>query len=64
MSDLEKTIIDMLYLKVPIREELYPAIAKKLDKRKFEIYLKRFDKSFFTYSKKWLVQIKQWPAFL
>lgn len=59
VSDLEKTVIDMLYLKVPIREELYPAIAKRLDKRKFEEYLKRFDKSFFAYSKKWLEQIKQ-----
>ena len=35
ISDLEKTVIDMLYFKVPIREELYPEISKKLDKRKF-----------------------------
>jgi hypothetical protein len=41
----------MPYLKVPIREELYPAIGKRLGKRKFKEYLKRFDKSFSEYAK-------------
>ena len=59
ISDLEKTVIDMLYFKVPIREELYPEISKKLDKRKFEEYLKRFDKSFSASAKKKIMQIKQ-----
>ncbi len=59
VSDLEKTVIDMLYFKVPIREELYPEISKKLDKRKFEEYLKRFDKSFSASAKKKIMQIKQ-----
>ena len=59
VSDLEKTVIDMLYFKVPIREELYPELSKKLDKRKFEEYLKRFDKSFSASAKKKIMQIKQ-----
>ena len=59
VSDLEKTVIDMLYFKVPIREELYPEISKKPDKRKFEEYLKRFDKSFSASAKKKIMQIKQ-----
>lgn len=52
VSDLEKTVIDTLHLKVHIKEELYPAIAKRLDKRKFEEYLKRFDKRFLASVKK------------
>jgi len=59
VSDLEKTVIDMLYLKVPIREELYPAMAKKLDKRKFEEYLKRFDERFSASAKKRFIEVKQ-----
>ena len=59
VSDLEKTVIDMLYFKVPIREELYPEISKKLNRKKFEEYLKRFDKSFSASAKKKIMQIKQ-----
>ncbi|OJI08480.1 hypothetical protein Micr_00584 [Candidatus Micrarchaeum sp.] len=59
VSDLEKTVIDMLYLKVPIREELYPEISKRLDKRRFEEYLKSFNKSFSAYAKKEVAQIRQ-----
>ena len=59
VSDLEKTVIDLLYLKVPIREELYQEISKRLDKRRFEVYLKRLDKSFSEYAKKKIMQIKQ-----
>ncbi len=59
VSDLEKTIIDMLYLNVQIREELYPEMAKRLDRRKFDRYLKRFDKHFSESAKKKIMQIKQ-----
>ena len=59
ISDLEKTVIDMLYFKVPIREELYPEISKKLDKRKFGEYLKSFNESFSAYAKKKVTQIRR-----
>ncbi|MCL5404266.1 MAG: hypothetical protein M1125_00280 [Candidatus Marsarchaeota archaeon] len=58
VSDLEKTVIDMLYLKVPIREELYPEISKRLDKRKFEAYMKMLDKDLLESGQKFLIKIK------
>ena len=46
VSDLEKTLIDMLYFKVQIRAELYKTISKNLDTKKLHKYLKRYDYKF------------------
>jgi hypothetical protein len=42
VSDLEKTIIDMIYFKDHIRKELWPVLLKRLDKRKIEKYLENY----------------------
>ncbi len=46
VSDLEKTVIDMLYLNVPVREELYAGIAVRIDKKRFFEYSKVLGGSF------------------
>lgn len=46
VSDLEKTVIDMLYLQKGIRDELWAAIAKKLDRKRLDGYLKRYSPGF------------------
>jgi len=44
VSDLEKTLIDMVYFKIGIRNELKPSILKALDRKKLKNYLKHYDK--------------------
>ena len=46
VSDVEKTVIDMLYFHDHIREELWPEIARRMDMKKFRDYLKRYDGRF------------------
>ena len=44
VSDLEKTLIDMVYFKIGIRNELKPSILKALDRKKLKSYLEHYDK--------------------
>ncbi|MDE1825527.1 MAG: type IV toxin-antitoxin system AbiEi family antitoxin domain-containing protein [Candidatus Micrarchaeota archaeon] len=46
VSDLEKTLIDMAYFKVNIRNELWPEILANIDKKRLGKYLKKYDKKF------------------
>ncbi len=46
VSDVEKTVIDMLYFNDMIRDELLPAIAKGVDRNRFASYLQRYDPAF------------------
>lgn len=46
VSDIEKTIIDMIYFKDHIRDELWPDILKALDKKKLDKYLQKYRKDF------------------
>ncbi len=42
VSDVEKTVIDMLYFDGAIRDELWPGIAAALDRKRLMDYLKRY----------------------
>jgi len=44
VSDLEKTLIDTLYFKIGIRNELKPSILKALDRKKLKSYLQHYNK--------------------
>jgi predicted transcriptional regulator of viral defense system len=44
VSDLEKTLIDTLYFKIGIRNELKPSILKALDRKKLKSYLEHYNK--------------------
>jgi len=44
VSDLEKTLIDMIYFKIGIRNELKPSILKALDRKKLKGYLEHYNK--------------------
>lgn len=43
VSDIEKTLLDMIYFKQPIEKELYSVLRKKMDKKKLQGYLTRYD---------------------
>jgi len=43
VSDLEKTVIDMVYLGGGIRDELWPGILKALDRKRLDEYLQRYE---------------------
>ncbi len=59
VSDLEKTLVDMLYLNIPIREELYHAISKKLDRIRFDGYIKKLGQDFEASANEKLKQIER-----
>lgn len=46
VSDVEKTVIDMIYFRYHISYELWPGIIEKLDKQKLQEYLKKYSKRF------------------
>ena len=46
VSDLEKTVIDMIYFDNAIRDELWPGILEELDMKRLNEYLKRYKKEF------------------
>jgi predicted transcriptional regulator of viral defense system len=46
VSDLEKTVIDMLYFNIAIRPELHQKIVDNIDKKKLLEYLKRYNSNF------------------
>jgi predicted transcriptional regulator of viral defense system len=46
VSDLEKTVIDMMYFDDYIRGELWPGILEKLDMKRLKEHLKRYKKEF------------------
>jgi predicted transcriptional regulator of viral defense system len=48
VSDLEKTVIDMMYFDGYIRDELWPTILKELQMRRLNEYLGRYKKEFRT----------------
>lgn len=48
VSDVEKTVIDMLYFKDHIRDELWSALASRIELDRLKEYLKRYD---YTFSK-------------
>ncbi len=41
VSNLEKTLIDMAYFNVPIRDELHEEIRKRIDRKRLDAYAKR-----------------------
>ncbi len=43
-SDIEKTFIDMIYFKENINEETLKNIKKRIDKKKLNLYLKKYPK--------------------
>ncbi len=45
VSDLEKTVIDMVHFNGMIRDELLPGIIKALDRKRLNDYLKRYKPS-------------------
>lgn len=45
-SDLEKTLIDMLYFKENLSDGTIKAVAKGLDRKKLESYLRKYPKAF------------------
>ena len=45
-SDIEKTFIDMVYYRQPLDEEVIIEFRKKIDKKKFKDYLKKYPKKF------------------
>ncbi len=46
VSDIEKTVIDMIYFGDGIRDELLDGINKSIDRKKLNGYLKRYSKGF------------------
>jgi predicted transcriptional regulator of viral defense system len=46
VSDLEKTVIDMLYFKNEIRDELWRNILPNLDTKKLDTYLQKYKPDF------------------
>ena len=46
VSDLEKTLIDILYFKEPLTKQILKDAAKKIEKRKIIKYLKFYPKNF------------------
>ena len=46
VSDIEKTVIDMLYFDDYIRDELWPGILEQLEMERLNDYLKRYKKEF------------------
>ena len=46
VSDIEKTVIDMVYFKVGISDELWPEILAAIDRKRLDGYLKRYNKRF------------------
>lgn len=46
VSDLEKTVIDMVYFKYHIREELWEGILERIDKKKLNSYLEAYEPAF------------------
>lgn len=46
VSDIEKTLIDFVYFKVRLSEDLLDKVRKKIDKEKLNSYLKRYPVSF------------------
>jgi predicted transcriptional regulator of viral defense system len=55
VSDLEKTVIDMLYFHGGIRGELWPGILERLDRKRLREYLERYDGRF---GKRVLLELK------
>jgi len=45
-SDVEKTFIDMIYFKQPLDEETLDNFREKINKKKLNSYLKKYDKRF------------------
>jgi predicted transcriptional regulator of viral defense system len=45
-SDTEKTLIDMIYFRQPLDEETRKNIIKKFDRKKLNIYLKKYPSKF------------------
>ncbi len=45
-SDIEKTFIDMVYFRQPLDKEAIREFKRKIDKKKFNSYLKRYPKRF------------------
>lgn len=43
-SDIEKTLIDMVYFKQKMSKEVLSSIKKKINKRKLSLYLKKYPK--------------------
>jgi predicted transcriptional regulator of viral defense system len=46
VSDVEKTVIDMVYFKDHIRDELWPGLIKAISMKKLKGYLKRYKPRF------------------
>ena len=44
LSDVEKTLLDMLYFDYVVEDYVYRNILKQIDRRKMDRYLKRYDK--------------------
>ena len=44
ISDLEKTLIDLVYFDYPFNDEILPSLIKKIDKQKLFTYLKLLKK--------------------
>lgn len=46
VSDVEKTVIDIIYIQGPIRDELWPGILKKLNRKRLNEYLAGYEPGF------------------
>ena len=46
VSDLEKTVIDLVYFGYGIRDELLDGINKNIDRKRLDEYLNKYDKAF------------------
>lgn len=46
ISDVEKTLIDMIYFNQPLSDSLMKSFKDKLDKKKLDKYLKKYSKRF------------------
>lgn len=46
VSDIEKSLIDIVYFDGAVREDLAEKIRGRIDRRRLDTYLKRYDRSF------------------
>ncbi len=46
VSDIEKTLLDMVHFRQPLDKGILTAMRKKIDKRKLQQYLKRYELEF------------------
>ncbi len=46
VSDIEKTVIDMIYFKIAIRDEIWPKLLKEINTQKLKNYLKNYNPRF------------------